>query len=163
MNMEPKREKRQRGFSLLEVMIAVVILAMAFSTLIGVISVSSARARSAEHLTTATMLARQKMTEIEIELKKGMLKGEFPEDKEEDGAFEEPFERFRWKMVIKKVELPAPIMGEKGGVQEMISRELTKEISKSVRELKLTLSWVEPITEQEKSFDITTHIVKMGQ
>ncbi len=107
------------------------------------------------------MLARQKMTEIEIELKKGMLKGEFPEDKEEAGEFKEPFDRFTWKMTIKKVELPAPIAGEKGSIQETIGRELTKEISQSVRELRLTLSWVQPITEREQSFHITTHVIKM--
>ncbi len=156
-----KRAINRFGFTLLEVIIAVAILAMAFSVLIGTVASSSARARSAEDLTVATMLARQKMIEIEIELKKGMLKGEFPEDKQEEGEFPSPFARFKWKMTIKKVDLPAPIAGEKGSVQERVGSELTKAISQSVRELKLTLSWVQPITEREKSFDITTHIIKM--
>lgn len=151
----------KRGFSLLEVMIAVVILAMSFGVLIGVISSSITRARAAEDLEVATMLARQKMTEIGLEVKKDMTKGEFPEDKEDEEDFKEPFERFHWKMTIKRVELPAPIVGEKGSIQETVGRQLTEEISKSVRELKLTVSWKEAVTEKEKSFDVTTHLVKM--
>lgn len=154
-------KRGEAAFSLLEVMIAVVILAMAFSTLIGAVSSSSARARSAEELLTATMLAREKMTEMDLELAKGMAKGEFPEDREEDGEFKKPFERFRWKMTIKKVTLPAPVIGEKGSIQETVGRELTKEISKSVRELTLNVSWTEAASDRERSFDITTHIVRM--
>ena len=41
----------------------------------------------------------------------------------------------------------------------MVGKQLTQEIGKTVRELKLTVIWGE--LEEEQSFDVVTHIVKM--
>ena len=44
-------------------------------------------------------------------------------------------------------------------MQDMIGKQLTREISKTVRELKLTVSWNDG--EDEQSIDVVTHIVKL--
>ncbi|MFA4875656.1 MAG: type II secretion system protein [bacterium] len=147
------------GFTLLEVMVAVAILAISFTVLLTFSGNTMIKSGRAEKMLTATMLARQKMTEIEIDLAKAIKKNEFPEEKSDEGKFDDPFDEYSWKMEIKRVELPAPVTGEKGSMQETIGRQLTKEISKTVRELKLTVKWEE--MGEEQSFDVVTHIVKL--
>ena len=154
-----RRLKVRQGFTLLEVMVSVTILAISLTVLMHLTGNTLIASGRAERMTIATMLARQKMTEIEIQLAKDMKRGEFPEERSEDGEFDEPFDDFRWKMEIRKVELPAPVTGEKGSIQDMVSRQLTKEIARSVRELALTVSWGE--LGEEQSVEVTTHIVKL--
>lgn len=151
--------KRSYAFTLLEVMVAIAILAMSMTAIIGLTGSSMMKSARAEKLAVATMLARQKMTEVEIELQKGMAKGEFPEDKSEDGKFDDPFEDYTWKFELKKVELPAPVTGEEGSVQDLVGKEMTREISKTVREVKLTVFWKE--RGQEQTLDVVTHLVKL--
>ena len=148
-----------RGFTLLEVMVSVAILAISLSILLtfqGNTMIASGRQ---EKMTIATMLARTKMVDIELELEKGMEKGEFPEDKSQEEQFEEPFAEYKWKMTIKKIELPAPVSPEEGGVQGMVAQQLTQEISKTVRELKLEISWEE--LGETQSIEVVTHLVKL--
>jgi prepilin-type N-terminal cleavage/methylation domain-containing protein len=149
----------RRAFTLLEVMVSIAILAISLTVLLtfsGNILVKSGRS---EAMTVASMLAKQKMVELELELEKEMKKGVFPEEKSEDGKFELPYEDYSWEMTINKVELPAPAAGEKGSIQQVISKQLSKEIAKSVRELKLIIRWTDMGEEQE--MDVTTHIVKL--
>jgi type II secretory pathway pseudopilin PulG len=148
-----------RSFTLLEIMVSVAILAISLTVLLTFSGNTMIKSGRAERLLVATMLARQKMTEIELDLRKGMKKAEFPDEKSEEGKFDEPYEEYGWKMEIRRVELPAPVTGEKGNIQEMVGRELTKEISKTVRELKLTLVWQE--LGEEQTLEVTTHIVKL--
>lgn len=140
-------------------MIAVGILAISITAVIGISVGAIKRSARTENLINATMLARAKMADIQITLDKEGKKGDFPDERSEDGKFEEPYEDFSWKMEIKKVELPAPITGEKGSVQEMVGRQLTKQISNTVRELKLTVVWKEK--GEDQTLHVVTHIVKL--
>ena len=96
---------RQRGFTLVEVMLALSIL---FASLVVLISRTSANIRltqEAHAIDVATELARSKMYDIEeILLDEG-----FQElDKTlEDDFDEEGWPRYRWKAEIIKIELPA--------------------------------------------------------
>ncbi len=148
-----------RGFTLLEVMVAVAILAVSLSVLLtfqGNTLIASGRQ---EKLTIATMLARQKMVEVELDLEQGMARGEFPDDRTEAADFDKPFEGYSWKMTVRKVELPAPITAEEGSVQYMIAQQLTKEIAKTVRELRLEITWEE--LGEPQSLEVVTHLVKL--
>lgn len=151
--------RKQEGFTLIEVMVAISILAISLLALMNSSSNTLIVSGRAEAMTIATMLARQKMTDVEIELNKAMKRNEFPDEKSEDGKFDEPFEDYSWTMEIKRVDLPAPVTGEKGSMQDVIGRQLTKEISKTVRELKVIIKWEE--LGEEQTIDVVTHIVKL--
>lgn len=158
LSLKSPTERMDGGFSLLEVLCALGIMAVAFVVLFTFSANTMKLAGRAKNITIATMLAKQKMTDIEIDLNKEMKKGEFPDERESDGEFEDPYSIFKWKMAISRVELPAPKTGKEGGIQEMVAGQLTKEIGLRVRELKLTVSWNEK--DKERSFDLITHIVK---
>lgn len=98
--------RRAAGFTLLEMMIAMAILAGSITWLIVGFSRNIRAENHAKLMTTATFLARGKMTEFEDELyEKGF--GEF--EKELSGTFEHKgFKRFTWNVVVDKVELPNP-------------------------------------------------------
>ena len=107
--------RRAVGFTLLEVMIAMAILAGAMTWL----TVGVARAIRAENhaklMTVATFLARQRLSEFEDEMfEKGF--GEF-DKKTCDKFADKAMARFTWCITSDKVELPAADQ-----VQSMISK-----------------------------------------
>lgn len=151
--------KKSKGFTLLEIMVAIGILSISLVALLtfqGNTMITSGRA---ERITEATILARMKISEIELDLDKSVRKGEFPEEKTEEGSFDEPFGDYKWKMSIKGVKLPAPVMGDEGSIENMIGRQLSQEIEKTVREVKLEVIWNE--MGEEQTIDVVTHIVKL--
>ena len=97
--------RRARGFTLLEVMIAMAILAGALTWLVVGVSRNIKTENHAKLMTAANFLAREKMVDLEDDLyEKGF--GEF--DKEQSGAFDDKgFSRFSWKAIVDKVELPS--------------------------------------------------------
>lgn len=152
----------ERGFSLLEVMIAVAILAVSLLALSNFQSSSLLASARAQRVSVATLLAQQKMSEVLLEIEKGIPRGEFPEEKEEVGVFdEELYPDYRWKLTIQKVELAAPALP--GGASEVMTQvlgQIFQQVSESAREVMLTVSWVE-FEEEEEGITLTTHVVKM--
>jgi general secretion pathway protein I len=92
------------GFTLLEVMIAVAILAI---TLVTVLSIATNNVRATNHAkltTAATFLARGKMIDLEDQIYE---KGFSTSDEKEEGTFKEQgYPSFRWDYAIERVELP---------------------------------------------------------
>jgi general secretion pathway protein I len=97
--------QRPAGFTLLEMMIAMAILAGALTWLVVGVSRNISAENHAKLMTTATFLARGKMVEFEDQLyDKGF--GEF--EKEDTGGFEDKgFARFTYSVVVDKVEMPS--------------------------------------------------------
>jgi general secretion pathway protein I len=96
--MSGVREK-SKGFTLLEVMLAVAIMALVLVSLLGLQSRSSKDVELAGHITTATLLAKRVMTEAL--LSKPLL----PLEKE--GEFEdEEFADYSWKRVVSPTPVP---------------------------------------------------------
>jgi general secretion pathway protein I len=104
--MRQKAATGKKGFTLLEVMIAIAILAGALTTLIVAVSRSVQAASHARFMSSATYLCRQQLVELED---KFIVDG-FTDDAgvvEEKGEFDEPaFKRFRWTRTIEKITLP---------------------------------------------------------
>ncbi len=97
----------QRGFTLLEVFIAMAILSISILYMFDALTHSPDRANRAKLVTVATNLARTKMIDIEADL----LKDGWEEfDDEECGDFTEEeygsLARFEWCARIDKIELP---------------------------------------------------------
>jgi general secretion pathway protein I len=97
--------RSQRGFTLLEMMIAVAILSGALTWITVGVSRNIKAENHAKMMTAATFLAREKMVDLEDELyEKGF--GEF--EKEQNGSFDDKgFSRFSWRALVDKVELPS--------------------------------------------------------
>jgi general secretion pathway protein I len=99
--------RREPGFTLLEVMIALAILGLSLVA-ISRSHQNSIRAANRARLTTvATLLARYKLMEVEDKLfEEGF--SDFKQE-EKESFKEEGFERFSYTLVVDKVELPANV------------------------------------------------------
>jgi general secretion pathway protein I len=90
----------QKGFTLLEVMIAMAIVAIALVTLMGM-NVRSIEVNSRlQKITQATLLAQQRMSEIEV-----ASAGGNPPAENEEGIFEPPFDAYRWRVNYEETPL----------------------------------------------------------
>lgn len=93
----------RRGFTLLEVMVAVSMLALAITAMAAINANSFASSNYARGVTVATLLARSKMLDIEQELQDD---GFGSDEKTFDGDFaDEGFPGVKWRAVARPVEV----------------------------------------------------------
>ncbi len=109
---------RQGGFTLLEVMVAVAIIAIALTALLGSHSQSVSLAGEAKFYTTASLLAQRKMAELEL--------ADFDDLVSYGGDFGEEFPGYRWEVKIDKADF-----------------EGFEEIAKHIKQIDLALYWGE--------------------
>jgi general secretion pathway protein I len=98
------RNPQSKGFTLLEVMIAVSIMAMVLVTMLGLKNRTMQDVALADRITTATLLAKRVMTETLLNKPTKPFEdaGEFPEDDYKD---------YTWKMTVAPFSEPmVPIM-----------------------------------------------------
>ncbi len=101
----PVRKTRiQAGFTLIEVMIALAILAGMLVLLLRGAASNVASTQRSKYMTAATELARMKMYDIEEVL---LEEGFQPDTQEDEGTFKEQgWPQISWKSSIEKIELP---------------------------------------------------------
>ena len=97
------------GFTLLEVMVAVAIIAIAFTAVLGSQSQSVSLAGESKFNTMAPLLAQRKMAQLESE-KSGALTSD-------SGDFGEDFPGYTWQTQVRDVELEGP-----GGAFDYLKR-----------------------------------------
>lgn len=171
---------KSSGFTLLEVVIALGILAMSLTVLLESQASSVNSAGRSRDLTIASLLARSKMVDIEAMLiEDGFVMG----DLEEDGDFaDEGYEYVKYKSRVSEVVLdlsglasmcagftPEDVDPEEaaadcesmlGGVEGfggMLST-FTDEIGRSIRLVELKLTW--PVGKFEESFEVRSFVTK---
>lgn len=150
--------KNSRGFTLLEVLVALGILAVSITAILQLFGTATLTSARAEAVTMATMLARQKMAEQMIKLEKDALEGKFPgTDEESGGDFDSPYDKYKWHVKIRRVEIPVPPQGEQDSQAQLIQM-IAKQIGEALRELTLSVSWDDLGEKQEVT--VTTHVVK---
>lgn len=90
-----KMPRKARGFSLLEILVAFVLLALAMSILMQIFSTSLNGATIADHYAKATMLAESKLASVGVEdaLKEGSTGGTFDDT-------------FAWQVEVKPYSEP---------------------------------------------------------
>ncbi len=183
----PSEARRSPAFTLLEVMVAIAILAFALLSVSDIVSGSLRSQVLARDLEVATLLARGKMAELteKYEREGFSLGGD-----EEDGTFEdEGHPEFKWR--AKAIEPQGTLDGKAlagillggGSIQDFLAPKadadgrqqvnplaegmaaiveqqlnvLAQSVKQGVRELRLTVSWKEGA--RDESFTVTTHLV----
>jgi type II secretion system protein I len=157
----------ESGFTLLEVVIAMAIMLIAFASILSVESGAINATARAKQLNIVAMLARNKMVETEYKFE-GKT---FDEVKKDDGgAFEAPYQDFRWTAKIKEIKFPNLNIGgggdkggDKGGGTDMVAtltKLLTKFLSKAMREVTVTIFYKRGSGEQ--SFAVSTYWVDLN-
>ncbi len=81
--------REKKGFTLIEIMVALSVLSISLVILLGLRNRSIALAAKSRHTIEATLLARQKITEISI--------SGFPDLGESEGDFGNEYPLYRWR------------------------------------------------------------------
>lgn len=92
-----------KGFTLLEIMIALAIIGIALISLLALGNRSLVVNERLQKITVATLLAQQKMTDTEYQAGRDGLAGM----SNAEGFFAEPYDDFRWQRIIAGTPLPA--------------------------------------------------------
>jgi type II secretion system protein I len=153
-----------QGFTLLEVVIAMAIMTLAFSAILAVEMGSINASARAKQMNVVAMLAKNQMvdTEYKIEGKK------FDEvRKEESGTFPSPYQDYRWKTTVKELKFPSIAPGggkgkanEANQSSELLGKLITDFLSKAIREVNVTVFWKKGTAEQ--SFSLATYWVDLN-
>lgn len=157
----------KQGFTLIEILMALGIFAGSVAMLMGsVTSAMTVQSRNEERI-QAVWLANNKMVEVQNEIEEEIEKKKFPDNKSKSGEFKEPYEKYSWEYNIRKVEIPfsGDIGGEQGQnpVLRGVIQSIVKDISQSVREVKVKVVWEDDELEEQKEVVLTTHVVNLSK
>jgi general secretion pathway protein I len=155
----------QKGFTLLEVLIAIAIMALALGSILAIEGGSINHSVESKQMNIVAMLAKNEMitTELDIEGKS------FDEvEKETSGKFDPPFEDFGWKREVSEIKFPNLNPGGGGGsknegedqASEMLSKLLSNYLSKALREVKVSVLWMK--NGKPQSFSVSTYWVDLN-
>ncbi len=150
--LKNNRSFNQEGFTLIEVMMATVIMAISFGAILAVQGGAVRASIRAKEMATVTTLLRNQMIQTEYQIQGKtfeMVK------KEDQGAFKAPYQDYSWQTSIHEITLPdlTPILNAaagnataqaNGGASELVQtlgRTLTKFLSKALREVTVTVLW----------------------
>ena len=165
----------QKGFTLLEVMIAMAIMLVAFSSILMVQSNGLQSSTRAREINTVAMLMKQQLVETEFAIENKT----FDEvKKEESGQFKEPFQDYTWKREVKEIKFPnlTSLAGAGAGADasasggssssssdsnqsgnamaDQMSRLVTNYLSKAIREVSVSVSWKRNASSQKISISM---------
>jgi prepilin-type N-terminal cleavage/methylation domain-containing protein len=134
--IEPARGHRPAaGFTLLEVLVALVCFALVFGVLAQIMRTGLRQSASAESATTASLLARSQLARVgfELPLEPGEVAGEV------DGM--------RWRTTVRLADMGPPSAESVGEDTDI-----------SVYRIDVTVAWGEP----EDGLDVTLTTLKLG-
>ena len=114
----PRKKTSPAGFTLLEVMVAVAIIAMSFVSLLGSQSQSISIAGISRFETTAAMLAREKLTELQLT--------EFDQINNSAGQFEDEFTDYFWRAEISELNEDETGIEDSDGMLKLVALEVSR-------------------------------------
>lgn len=121
------------GFTLIEVLVALALLAVGLTTLLELFSGSLSLAHSSRTYTIATFLANQKMGEALIS----------DEDQSQSGDFEYPYEKFTYDIEVNKQEESRWNLQIIDDMLAIIGEQEQIPPSASLRQIRVKISWEE--------------------
>lgn len=164
----------QKGFTFVEVLIAIVILVMASVTAADLIRGSVRAVGDSKEMTIASVLLQKTMAELETKMEtEGLEKACV---KKVAGKFDPPYEKYTWTTYCTEIDFQlsataAKVMEDKDKadadqtkedqLQKMILTAASDYITKSLRELHVEVNWLQGKTKRQ--VDATTHFVKYDQ
>lgn len=131
--------RRSRGFSLLEIIVAFVVFALAFGLLMQVASGSLRNARHSAHFTQAALHAQSKLDELGV--------GEPLEAGSDSGRFDD---RYEWRLEVREQDAPPAANGN------------LDELPFELMHLELTVEWRDGIRTRDARFVTERIQQKMG-
>lgn len=153
------------GFTLIEVMIAVGILAIGIGAILVAESNSLDVTLRAKRMTTVAMLAKNALIQAEREISGKS----FTEVKEDDhGTFDAPYQEYSWERKIKEITFPN-IMDSKEKKDEVskidentvrVVKIATHYLSKSTREISVKIKWIEK--KEEQKYEVSQYWVDLN-
>lgn len=108
----------RRGFTLIEIMVSLAVLAIALTVLLGLRNRDIALSAYSGHLTEATLLARQRISEVSF--------AGFPDLGAREGDFGEEYPNYKWKEEVKQTpyevvrELNLEVLWKEGKREESV-------------------------------------------
>ncbi len=156
---------RESGFTLLETLIALSIMVVAFAAILSIESSSLNASARARQMNVVSMLAKNAM----IDAEEAIEGKSFEEVRgEETKAFEPPFQDYKWTRTVKEIKFPnlVPSASKEEGSEgtdssaETLGKLVTNFLSKALREVTVTVSWQKSGKEQSES--ITTYWVDLN-
>ncbi|HSG05353.1 MAG TPA: prepilin-type N-terminal cleavage/methylation domain-containing protein, partial [Nitrospiria bacterium] len=126
----PPRKENAGGFTLIEVMVALAVLAVSFVVLIGLRNTDIAITQEVQHITRATLLAQKKIAELEAQ--------GYPPLGIISGGFEDPDDLYTWTQTVNTIGL----------IPEDFAREVKVEVNwkdgEQTRSIDLVTFMVDP-------------------
>ncbi len=110
-----KRRPSRSGFTLVEVLVAVVILSTGIVSVLHAYNASLVALGVARDRLWSTALIKEKLTELEV----AVADGDDPTGLSSKGWFEEPREAFRFDVSVEDCELPVGASEKVGGLHEI--------------------------------------------
>lgn len=153
--------RSRRGFTLIETLVAMVILSGGVMVLANSWSGNFMRIRNSRVNNTMAVLLERKMTEVEVKNKTKKF-DEVPES--DAGDFGSKYPGYRWEMKAKKFEMPdmtAALIGKKEGVDQMmlmIAQTVQDYIKEVVKEVSVTVYYKGRVGKEIKN-GVTVYIV----
>lgn len=153
--------KKQNGFSLVEVLLATIILGGALVALSSSWSGTVHSQNKSGKIQVITSLLKSKTTELEIKYAQAGFSA-IPE--EEAGDFGSEFPELSWKSEVRELEFPdlsAILQAQDGSIDEttrMVVSQMTGHFSKNVKEMRITILWTTP-RKKPLEYSVTTYIV----
>jgi type II secretion system protein I len=96
--------RRRAGFTLIEVLVAVFVFATVVGALVSLVATNLARLGDARRELHATLLAEERMRELEA----GAADGTLPDLGTSEESFAEPDDELAWQLVVEPLSLPLP-------------------------------------------------------
>ncbi len=158
-----KHTQKNSGFTLLETLIAIVILSTALLLLTNSWGAAFTRLRKTQSAFEVAALLQRKMTEIEMQYR-GKAIDDIPEGPVEEN-FGKEYPQYTWKMASKKLELPdltATLTSQKGGAAESLmsfAKTLSEGMAKAIKEVTVTVIFKSDLKAKAIEYSVTTYFV----